>query len=246
MKKTFLLCWALLAVTLSQAQIIHVHPDSSYSTIQSGISAANPGDTVLVGDAVYYEQISFMGKKPLMVASYYLIDGNTNHIANTIIDGDSITDTDNGSIVNFKSGEDSTSVLMGFTIRNGNTGTLRFVDVFKVRCGGAIYVDIAGAKIVHNHITQNHLDDITLPGNPYMVIGGGVFSPWSEWGPWIVLADNIIDSNSVDSKSLQACGGGISLSYQAIIRNNIIKDNNAIANGSASAIGHSRETPIWS
>jgi hypothetical protein len=70
-EKLFLLCWALLAVTLSQAQFIHVH------------------------------QISLLGTKPLMVASYYLLDGDTNHIANTIIDGDSITDPVNGSIVNF-------------------------------------------------------------------------------------------------------------------------------------------------
>ena len=236
MKKSFFLCWTILAVITSQAQIIHVHPDSAYSTIQSGINAASPGDTVLVGDAVYYEQISFLGKKPLMVASYYLMDGDTNHIANTIIDGDSITDTENGSIVNFKSGEDTTSVLMGFTIRNGNTGTLDFFGIYKVRCGGGIFINQSGAKILHNHITQNHLDDITLPGSPYVVQGAGIFSSWLESEYWIVIQDNVVDFNSCSSKSLQAGSGGVSVGYNAIILNNIVKYNTATGNATASAI----------
>ena len=144
---------------LSEAQVINVPGD--YPTIQQGIDAANPGDTVLVADGLYYGQISFLGKKPLMVASYFLVDNDTNHINNTIIDGSQLTDIDNASVVSFKSGEDTTSILSGFTIRGGK-GTWDTDN--NNRCGGGIYISGSGAKIIDNKITENTVDD-TQPGN---------------------------------------------------------------------------------
>ena len=79
MKNITLFCCALMIAAALQAQIIHVPGD--YTTIQQGIEAANPGDTVLVNDGIYYEQINFLGKKPLMVASQFLMDGDTSHIS---------------------------------------------------------------------------------------------------------------------------------------------------------------------
>ena len=56
-------------------QIIHVPGDQP--TIQEGISTANNGDTILVDQGTYYENINFLGKS-ITVASKFLMDGDTN------------------------------------------------------------------------------------------------------------------------------------------------------------------------
>ncbi|MFH1161583.1 MAG: hypothetical protein V1733_11670 [bacterium] len=60
MKNLLLFLCSLVATASMQAQIIYVHPDSLHSTIQSGINAAqqNNGDTILVAEGIYYEQIN--------------------------------------------------------------------------------------------------------------------------------------------------------------------------------------------
>ena len=75
----------------SIADIIQVPQDQP--GIQAGIDVAANGDTVLVADSTYYENINYMGKA-IMVASYYVIDGDTTHIDSTIINGSQPIDPD--------------------------------------------------------------------------------------------------------------------------------------------------------
>ncbi len=95
-----------------------------YATIQAAIDACADGDTVLVSEGTYLENIRYKGKA-IVVGSLYLVDGDTTHIEKTIIDGSGSTDPDSGSVVYFVDGEDTTSVLCGLTIRGG-TGTRYF------------------------------------------------------------------------------------------------------------------------
>ena len=126
-----LICFLLITCITLSAQIIHVPGDQP--TIQVGITAAQNGDTILVDDRTYIENINFKGKA-ITVASHFLVDSNETHIENTIIDGSQPTNPDSGSVVVFNSGEDTTSILCGFTI-TGGTGTY---DPFPARVGGGI------------------------------------------------------------------------------------------------------------
>jgi photosystem II stability/assembly factor-like uncharacterized protein len=214
----------------AMTQIIHVPGD--YPTIQQGINAASNGDTVLVSDGTYYEQISFLGKKPLMVASEFLITGDMNHIANTIIDGSQIINPDSGSIVYFVSGEDTTSILCGFTLRNGNIGTsAAYPTGGYLQSGGAVYIFGSGAKIMYNHITQNSLN-----GVGFKTTGAGISAgQWWEDSHWVVIEHNTIDNNSCYSDSQQTFGTGICVTCNTRITNNVISDN--INHGTGSATG---------
>ena len=239
MKKIAILCCGLLTAAAMQAQIIYVHHDSLRSTIQSGINAANPGDTVLVSEGTYFEQINFLGKKPLIVASQFLIDGDTSHISKTIIDGSQLTNRDSASVVYFVSGEDTTSILCGFTIRGGK-GTNNYDYGGLARIGGGIYIYFTGAKIIHNRVTGNIVDD-TQEASGLLAIGGGIYSNSNEQQSWVILENNVIDNNKAISKFDIAAAGGFYTCSNARIINNLISDNastntmNGLSEGGAGA-----------
>ncbi len=233
MKKVLLFCCGLVCMAALQARIIHV--PAAYPTIQQGINAASPGDTVLVDEGSYYEQINFEGKKPLMVASQFLSDGDTSHITNTIIDGSQLTNMASASMVSFVSGEDSTSVLCGFTIRHGK-GTIYTYQGKTIREGGGVFISSSGAKLLHNHITNNNLSNILL-GNTNYIRGAGIGCELKTNPHWVVVSDNVINFNSCNSNNWGASGAGISICYNSRITENTISDNTCTGTGTAYATG---------
>ncbi len=72
-------------------------------TIEAAVSVANNGDTILVHDGTYVENISVIGKS--------ITIQSINGAASTIIDGNRL-----GSVIFF---QNSTASLNGFTVRNG-------------------------------------------------------------------------------------------------------------------------------
>lgn len=85
---------------------ITIHVPEDYPTIQEAIDAAVDGDTVLVNDGTYEEAINFLGKAITVIS----------------VNGPEVTIIDSGPLVGlntpvtFNSGENSLSVLEGFTI----------------------------------------------------------------------------------------------------------------------------------
>jgi len=206
----FIFCLLLMNV---EAQIIHVPGDQP--TIQDGIDAALFMDTILVADGHYFENIDFSGK-PITVASEFIIDGDTNHIINTIIDGSQPSNPDNGSVVYFQNYEDSTSVLCGFTI-TGGTGTL--VPSDNIKAGGGIYISNCGPKILYNYIVDNQVET-----NLYGIGGGISIGDATNNNNYVVIRHNRISNNTVEG-AVQAEGGGMAIYSNAIIEDNIISHN---------------------
>ena len=190
------------------AGIIRVPQDQG--SIQAGINAAVNGDTVLVADSTYYENINFLGKV-ITVASYFLMDRDSVHIDSTIINGSQPADPDTGSVVRFVSGEDTNSILCGFTITAG-TGTLYDSDN---RIGGGIYFENSGARIACNKIIAN---SVTTAQRCW---GGGIgIYPLLHDLHQIIIEDNIIEFNTLIGSD-RTRGGGICLIQGRIIGNKI-------------------------
>ena len=191
-------------VGLLSAGVIRRVPQQ-YSTIQAAINAAADGDTVLVSEGMYKENIRYRGKA-IVVASLYLIDNDTTHIGKTIIDGSSSTHADSGSVVYFISGEDTTSVLCGLTIQGG-TGTnwSDSLGTVQGREGGGVLCKGAGARLVRNVITRNRVI-------ARVAEGGGVIA-YGRNAPWIIMDGNHITDNYVgsDTDSTFGSSGGASI-----------------------------------
>ena len=135
MKHLIILFFLILTFGLG-AVTINVPQD--YETIQEGIGASSEGDTVLVALGTYVENINFNGKG-ITVASWFCTTQDTSYISQTIINRDISV-----SIAVFENGEDSSSVLSGFTLTDG----------WAVN-GGAIYCTSSSPSLEHLIIENN-------------------------------------------------------------------------------------------
>jgi parallel beta-helix repeat protein len=221
-KLIFAVLWLLIIVPSAFPAIINV--PAEVSTIQGAINSAMDGDTVLVAEGIYYENISFLGKG-ILVASNFIFDKDTATINATIIDGSNPANPDSGSVVRFVSGEDSSAVITGFTLRNGS-GTIGDIGP----SGGGLYVHNSSSVITFNKIERNRTDEgggifcsggsckimnNTIIGNFSRDAGGGIFSLNS---PSIFISGNIIKDDTVETS-----GAGILCDNSTvIIRDNII------------------------
>ena len=195
---------------------VNLNVPDDYTTIQGAINAASDGNVVLVDEGTYYENINFKGKA-ITVASQFYMDDDASHISKTIIDGSQPTNPDSGSVVYFGSGEDTSSVLCGFTI-TGGSGT--YNPQYSVRWGGGIACWFSGARITSNKIISN-----TLTGNSNWVFGGGFAAGYLGSNAYVILEKNQITNNEANSTGDGAYGGGVGLTCNGRLVDNIISYN---------------------
>ena len=212
---------ALLCIfSTAHATIWYVHPDSTLNSIQAGIGFCSTGDTVLVGPGTYIENINFNGMA-ITVTSEHGAD-------TTIIDGSNPANPDTASVVLFINGEDTSSVLDGFTLTNGSGTTDPIYGSF----GGGIYCRYnSSPTIIGNTIIGNSADwaggilcwvnsspkvtGNTITGNT-AGFGGGI-GCWENSSP--TITGNTISGNTAGTDA-----GGITCSMHSsptIIGNNI-------------------------
>ena len=210
MKKLFLLFSALFFLNPIIYSTIRGVP-GSYTTIQATINASSNGDTVLVEPGIYYANINFRGKNIVVTSRYYLTNDPAT-INATIINGSTPINPDTASCVIISSGEDSTTVLQGFTITGG--GGTRWEDEHGLgswyREGGGILLQYSFPIIQFNIIRENQ---ITNNSNVTSTGGGGIRMGDS----YPRIRNNIIMNNS------GKYGAGIVLNFTgAEISNNVI------------------------
>ncbi len=199
---------------------------SEYGTIQEGIEWAFNGATVIVADGIYTgagnRNINFKGKAITVLSE--------NGPQNCVIDCEHAYNT-RGFI--FNNGEDTNSVLSGFTIKRGRT----------LSYGGGIYCS-GSSPMIENCIIINNIVTNYDCGRSY---GGGIYCG-SNSNPTIVgciIRNNTVSGGSgldfgMDGES--GHGGGIycSADSQAIIEGCIVSDNSVVGGN-----GFKMIYPVW-
>jgi len=197
MKKYMFMIFMIL-MTGVFATTIYIPED--YATIQEGIDASEDGDEIIVSPGAYVENINFLGKAIILGSLFYTTQ-DTSYISQTIIDGNQ-----DGSVVTFESGEDSTSVLTGFTITNG-----------LAESGGGIHCDHSSPILENLTISDNSVEDY---------IGGGIYCTGSS-----PILDHVTITNN--SAGCFGVGGGFCCtdSSSPSLENTIISNNLAGGGG---------------
>jgi parallel beta-helix repeat protein len=206
-------------MSLATAATFEITPDDS---IQATINATEDGDVIIAGPGTYFEAINFNGRAITLRSAA--------GPSSTIIDASGL----GTSVVTCNSGEESTTVLEGFTI-TGGTGTFSGVgtegggmlnissDPTVISCifidntadqGGGMHNFLANPTVMNCLFTDNSGDT-----------GGGIYNQLST----AVFRNCTISGNSTEGVD----GGGIysASSSAPLLQNCIIWGNGAFSFG---------------
>jgi nitrous oxidase accessory protein NosD len=205
MRSLFFVLAFLLLLSRTSGEIIHVPSD--YTSIQDALDHAGVGDTILVAPGIYYENITWPNVPAIRLFSEIGPES-------TIVDGGALD-----RVFYFDSlwTVGSTTIVEGFTIRNGMKGY-----------GAGVYISECSPIIRGNVITENEAESN----------GSGVFI--HNCTPKVY--DNLIHRNTADYR-----GGGIACYWGARpeIMGNTIEENEAgFGGGGIACVGEGTHPEI--
>jgi hypothetical protein len=222
-------------------------PQQAFATIQRGINAANPGDTVIVAEGVYMG----VGNKDLDYGGRAITVQSAQGPYNTIIDCQG-----SGRGIVFQNGEGPDSVFSGFSILNGNADRGAGIYCYLsspvisgciisgnngLYCAGVYCRDNSAALIVDCVISNNtgtyaggvrivrsnaHLLNCVIADNMATDSGAGVRC---DFGP----AQPVIENCTITGNVSDVTGGGLwcAESSHPLVKNCIVWGNSAAAQG---------------
>jgi len=219
-----------------------------FLTACKGIAAASSGDSVILMNGTYHENLRLIGKS-IVLGSFFMSSHDTLDIQRTILDGDSVATTISLGYI------EETATVVGLTIMHGYSSL-----------GGAIYCGYSDVIILNNLITNNYsgfdgggiycrnsinttIQGNSISNNSSSYSGGGIAFMYgtaqirnnniienkSRNGAGIATysTDVTITGNFVDSDSATEWGGGIYCSggRGLISENNIMYNNGGTGGG---------------
>ncbi len=168
---------------------------TAFKKIQDGIDAASNGDTIIVAEGSYVENVSFNGKNIVLTS--------TDPLSPRVVDATIIDGNHAGSVAIFSGTEDESCILSGFTLQKGNALSGGAI------CGGTPLRHTA-ATIENNDVAVNEancgggvaycdglIEENLLIANSALADGGGFYD-----------CDGLIQNNALRSNSA-GCGGGL-------------------------------------
>ncbi len=231
-----IIIWGCIAVACAcEGRTITVDDDglADFNNIQAAINDSNEGDTVIVGEGRYYENINFGGKDIVLRSTD---PTNSSVVEKTVIDGRYLD-----SVVMFAGTESPACVLAGFTITRG----LAHAVSYNEGRGGGIYGNGTLATIEHNVISNNFsasespiglgrgggLDDCDGPIRYNVIRNNKARGDMAEgFGGGLYGCDGLIQYNVVAANYSDGTGGGMS-NCHGTIEQNIIVENGAHSSG---------------
>jgi predicted outer membrane repeat protein len=233
----FLLLVLLLTVQISNLQAFTIHVPGDEPTIQAGIDAAVDGDTVLVADGIFTGE----GNRDIDYNGKAIVVMSENGYEATVIDCESI-----GRGFYFHSLEDESSVLKGFTIKNGNAWEgggggiyCYYSSPYILQCYFQDNSASTGGGIGCNYDAMPIIEECTFTGNYGDPYGGGIHTNHGS--------DAIITKCEFYENEARTTGGGIRCADSSpTISNSIFINNSAVtvAGGAIHCLSNSHPTFI--
>ena len=181
---------AILSILLSTLSATTINIPSDYETIQEGIDASVDGDTVLIAQGTYTENLIL--EKEIVLASHAINDDlnsewlNNENIQETIISADQEPiDPGYGSCLVIRDGNIAPTIL-GFTFQDGigtamvENDTCELVLQRPERSGGAILIFKAYPTIMYNRFINNGSTQADSGNGSIAITNGGAIAQFSD------------------------------------------------------------------